>query len=206
MLGFFPSDLPVKNLDLLGSGSTRMPAMKRVALGALVVGLVTACGPSMEADHVKTPDELLADQEAAGDEQLKNQKKSDDYDNTSPGTTDEDTRRAWDTKQGGIELHRASISAESCPQSIDDKKVPKGKATLVLTFGNDGHVKTATISDPYGENTNIGKCVLRAMKAIIVPAYQGAEQVINWEVDLTGGKKSGPVGGEPKEDEKTDKK
>jgi len=180
--------------------------MKRVVLGALVVGLVTACGPSMDADHVKTPDELLADQEAAGDEQLKQQKKSDDYDNTSPGTTDEDKRRAWDTKQGDIELHRASHSAESCPESINDKKVPKGRATLALTFANDGHVKTATISEPYGEDTNVGKCVLRAMKAIIVPAYQGEEQVINWEVDLTGAKKSGPVGGEPKEDEKSDKK
>jgi len=179
--------------------------MKRVALGALVVGLVTACGPSMEADHVKTPDELLADQEAAGDEQLKNQKKSDDYDNTSAAMTDEDKRRGWDTKQGDIELHRASLSAESCPQSITEK-VPKGKATLAITFGNDGHVKSATISAPYGEDTNIGKCVLRAMKAIIVPAYQGPEQVINWEIDLTGGKKSGPVGGEPKEDDKSDKK
>jgi hypothetical protein len=181
-----------------------MLAMKCVALGALVVGLVTACGPSMEADHVKTPDELLAEQEAAGDEQLKNQKKSDDYDSTSPGTTEEDQRRAWDTKQGSIELHRASISAESCPQSITEK-VPKGKATLAITFSNDGHVKSATISPPYGEDTNIGKCVLRAMKAIIVPAYQGPEEVINWEIDLTGGKKSGPVGGE-KEDDKSDKK
>jgi len=57
--------------------------MTRVALGALVLGWVTACGPSMEADHVKTPDELIADQEAAGDEQLKNQKKTGDYDDTS---------------------------------------------------------------------------------------------------------------------------
>src|SRR4051812_36697073 len=130
-----------------------MPGMTRVALGILGVGLVTACGPSMEADHVKTPDELLADQEAAGDEQLKNQKKSGDYDDTSPGTTDEDKRRGWDTKQGDIELHRASLSAESCPQSITEK-VPKGKATLAITFGNDGHVKAATISDPYGEDTN----------------------------------------------------
>lgn len=180
--------------------------MKRVVLGALVVGLVTACGPSMEADHVKTPDELLADQEAAGDAQLKNQKKSDDYDDAPSGTTDEEQRRGWDAKQGDIELHRASHSAESCPESINDKKVPKGKATLALTFSNDGHVKEATISDPYGEDTNVGKCVLRAMKAIIVPAYQGPEQVINWEIDLTGAKKSGPVGGEQKDDDKSDKK
>ena len=68
------------------------------------------------------------------------------------------------------------------------------------------HVKTVTISEPYGEDTTIGKCVLRAMKAIIVPAYQGSEQVINWEIDLTGGKKSGPVGGAAAEDGAGDKK
>jgi hypothetical protein len=43
--------------------------------------------------------------------------------------------------------------------------------------------------------------VLRALKAIIVPAYEGSEQTLNWEIDLTGKKKSGPVGGEPKEEE-----
>jgi hypothetical protein len=182
-----------------------MRRMKRVVLGAFVVGLVTACGPSMEADHVKTPDELIAEQEAEGDKQLKNQKDSSDYDTSSVGQTDEDKRRGWDTKQADIELHRASHSAESCPESITEK-IQKGKATLAITFANDGHVKTATISDPYGEDTTIGKCVLRAMKAIIVPAYQGGEQTINWEIDLTGGKKSGPVGGAAPEDGAGDKK
>ncbi|MES1186765.1 MAG: hypothetical protein ABUL60_23330, partial [Myxococcales bacterium] len=84
--------------------------MKRVVLGAFVVGLMTACGPSMEADHVKTPDELIAEQEAAGAEQMKKQKDSSDYDTSSVGQTDEDKRRGWDTKQAGIELHRSSHS------------------------------------------------------------------------------------------------
>ena len=48
----------------------------------------------------------------------------------------------------------------------------------------------------------MGKCVLRAMKAIIVPAYEGGEQTVNWEIDLSGGKKSGPVGGEAPEADK----
>ena len=171
-----------------------MRAMQRVVLSALVLGWVTACGPSMEADHVKTPDELIAEQEAAGAEQMKNQKSSADYDDASVGKTDEDKRRGWDTKQADIELHRAANSAESCPQSIAEKST-KGRASIVLTFANDGHVKTATISAPYGEDTPLGKCVLRAMKAIIVPAYEGTEETANWEIDLTGGKKSGPVGG-----------
>jgi hypothetical protein len=186
-----------------------MPAMKRVVLGAFVVGLMTACGPSLEADHVKTPDELIAEQEAAGAEQMKNQKNSGHYDDAS-GQTDEDKRRGWDFKQADIELHRASRSAESCPESIQEKttkgKPPAlAKATLTLTFANDGHVKTATIA-PYEEDSPMGKCVLRAMKAIIVPAYEGSEQAVNWEVDLSGGKKSGPVGGEVPEGDKADKK
>jgi len=180
-----------------------MPAMKRVVLGAFVLGLMTACGPSLEADHVKTPDELIAEQEAAGAEQLRNQKKGSDYDDASGGQTDEDKRRGWDTKQAGIELHRASRSAESCPESITEK-FQKGKATLALTFANDGHVKSATIA-PYEADSAIGKCVLRAMKALIVPSYEGSEHTENWEVDLTGGKKSGPGGGEVDPDEKSDK-
>lgn len=154
----------------------------------------------MEADHVKTPDELIADQEAAGAEQEKNTRQASDYDTTNE-KTDEDKRRGWDQKQGDIEMHRAANSAESCPASITEK-IQKGMATVAVTFSNDGHVKSATISDPYGEDTAIGKCVLRALKAIIVPAYEGSEQTLNWEIDLTGKKKSGPVGGEPKEDEK----
>jgi hypothetical protein len=174
--------------------------MNRVALGAFVLGLITACGPSMEADHVKTPDELIAEQEAAGAEQLKNERDNDAYDSTSD-TTDEDKRRGWDAKQGELEMSRAANSAESCPESVTEKS-PKGKATVAVTFGNDGHVKSVTIGEPYGEDTAVGKCVLRALKAIIVPAYQGSEETLNWEIDLTGAKKSAPVGGAAADDAK----
>jgi hypothetical protein len=174
--------------------------MQRVALSAVVLSLMTACGPSMEADHVKTPDELIAEQEAAGAEQMKNQKNSADYDETKDAT-DEDKRRGWDAKQGDIEMSRAVHSAESCPESVTEK-APKGKATVAVTFGNDGHVKQATSSDPYGENTQVGKCVLRALNAIIVPAYVGDQVTLNWEIDLTGKKKSGPVGGAKSEEQK----
>jgi hypothetical protein len=178
--------------------------MQRVALGALVLGLMTACGPSMEADHVKTPDELIAEQEQAGAEQLKTEKNSGDYDDVK-GETDEDRRRGWDKKQADIEMSRAANSAESCPDSVTEKS-PKGKATVAVTFGNDGHVKNATITEPYGEGTAVGKCVLRALKAIIVPAYQGSEETLNWEIDLTGAKKSAPVGGAVDEDAAGDAK
>ncbi len=179
-----------------------MPAMRAAILGFCVVGLV-ACGPNMEADHVKTPDELIAEEEAKGAEMMKNQRDSGDYDTASAGETDEDKRRGWDEKQGDIEMHRAANSAETCTGAVTEK-VQKGKAAVTVTFSNDGHVKSATIGEPYGEETAVGKCVLRAMKAVIVPSYQGEEKTLNWEIDLTGAKdgKSGPVGGSAPEDEK----
>jgi len=168
--------------------------MQRLVLGVILVGFVVGCGPSLEADHVKTPDELIAEEEAKGEEHLRNQRNSADYDSASAGETEEDKRRGWDEKQADLEMRRAARSAESCPDAITEK-VEKGRASVALTFANDGHVKNATISAPYTEDSAIGKCVLRAMKAVIVPAYQGAQQTVNWEVDLTGEKKSGPAGG-----------
>jgi hypothetical protein len=69
------------------------------------------------------------------------------------------------------------------------------KASVTLVFANDGHVKSLTVGPPYDENA-VGKCVQRALNAVIVPAYQGGEHTLDWEIDLTGNKKSGPVGGE----------
>jgi len=188
--------------------------MQQRYLGLFALVLV-ACGGSNEGG-VKTPDQILAEQEALGEEQLNKQRNGKDYADSSD-TTDEERKREWDTKQADLELHRAAHSAETCPDSvvlgdanIDPKtgKPPKGskapvkgkdtKAHVSLLFANDGHVKTLTVSPPYDEN-NVGKCVQRALNAVIVPAYVGAEHTEEWEIDLTGGKKSGPVGG-PKDD------
>jgi len=177
--------------------------MKRLALG-IVSTLVLGCGPSLEPDRVKTPDEIVAEQEAMGGEQLANERNADDYDD-STGATEDEKKRQWDARQADLELRRAARSAESCPESVTEK-APKGRAAVTLVFANDGHVKTATIAEPYSEDNAVGKCVLRAMKAVIVPAYEGSEQTMNWEVDLTGAKKSGPAGGEAKEGESADAK
>ncbi|MEO6600203.1 MAG: hypothetical protein ABIQ16_10050 [Polyangiaceae bacterium] len=174
---------------------------------------LVACGGSNSAGEVKTPDQLLADQEALGDEQLKKERDAKDNVDTS-GSTEEEKKREWDDKQAGLELHRAAHSAETCPDSIvegdkaiDPKtgKPPKGskaptkgkdtKASVTIVFANDGHVKTLTVGAPYDENV-VGKCVQRAINSVIVPAYNGPEHTEEWEIDLTGGKKSGPVGGE----------
>jgi hypothetical protein len=185
--------------------------MQQRYLGLLALALV-ACGASNSGDEVKTPDQLLADQEKLGDEQLQKERTSNSHEDTS-GSTDEEKKREWDDKQADLELHRAAHSAETCPdsvvegdKSIDPKtgKPPKGskpapkvkdtKATATILFANDGHVKSLTVSAPYDENP-VGKCVQRAINAVIVPAYQGPEHTLEWEIDLTGGKASGPVGG-----------
>jgi len=170
---------------------------------------IVACA-SNEPGEVKSPDQILAEQEALGDEQLKKEKASKAYVDTSE-STEEEKKREWDAKQADLELHRAAHSAETCPESvlegdktIDPKtgKPPKGskpaakgkdtKASVSITFANDGHVKSLTVSPPYDENP-VGKCVQRALNAVIVPAYNGAEHTEDWVIDLTGGKKSGPA-------------
>jgi hypothetical protein len=182
--------------------------MQQRYLGLLALVLV-ACAESGPGE-VKSPDQILAEQEALGDEQLKKQRASTATTDTS-GSTEEEKKREWDAKQADLELHRAAHSAETCPDSvvegdknIDPKtgKPPKGskapskgkdtKASVSILFANDGHVKSLTVAAPYDENA-VGKCVQRALNAVIVPAYVGSEHTEEWVIDLTGGKKSGPA-------------
>ena len=161
-----------------------MRGMKRVTLGcSLAVALLVAgCGPSYGGQDAKTPDEIVAEQEALGAQQIEKEKQQ-DY--SGPvGETDLEKKSKWDKKQVEMELTRATRSAVTCPGSVTEK-APKGVAPISLTFGNDGHVKKSTIGSPY-EETAVGQCVLRAMTAVIVPAYEGPEQTVEWEVDLTG--------------------
>lgn len=182
--------------------------MQQRYLGLFALALV-ACGGGNSAGEVKTPDQILAEQEALGDEQLKKQRNNNDYIDTSE-STEEEKKREWDAKQAELELRRAARSAETCPESVAEGEAPldpkaKGKkpvakpkvkdtkATVSITFANDGHVKSLTVSPPYDENV-VGKCVQRAINSVIVPAYKGAEHTEEWDIDLTGAKKSGPVG------------
>ncbi len=168
---------------------------------AVVVG---ACGPSYGGQDVKTPDQLVDEQEQLGDQQLKKERNSSDYADTA-GPTEDEKSREWDDKQSDLELKRATRSAETCPDSVAEQdkdakgkakpKQTEGMAKLSITFANDGHVKSLTTSPPYDENA-VGKCVQRAINAVVVPAYKGPEHTVDWQVDLSGNKKSGPVGGD----------
>jgi hypothetical protein len=178
--------------------------MEQRYFGLLALALA-ACGPSYSSGQgVKTPDELIAEQEQLGDQQLKNERNSADYADTS-GPTEDEKIREWDDKQSDLEMKRAARSAETCPDSVTEQdkdakgkakpKATEGMAKLTIVFANDGHVKSLTTAPPYDENA-VGKCVQRAINAVVVPAYKGAEHTLEWQIDLSGGKKSGPVGGD----------
>ena len=152
--------------------------------------LFAACGVDEHQD-VKSADSWLAEQEQEGAKQMAEEKKlrgsGDD-----PQTTEDEKKREWDDKQATLELKRAARSAETCPESVTEK-APKGRATVTLTFANDGRVKDSKISSEYAESA-VGTCVLRAMGNVIVPAYTGEEHTVEWEIDLTGKKQSGAKG------------
>ncbi len=184
----FPADCKFETPALI---SVRM---MRAMLGAVAMTLlVSSCGVDEHQD-VKSADAWLAEQEKQGGQQLAEQKRNSSS-ATEPEETEDEKLREWDEKQADLELKRAARSAETCPESVTEK-APKGTATVTLLFTNDGRVKESKINDVYAENA-VGKCVLRALSSVIVPAYKGPEHTLEWEVDLTGAKvkKSGPKGG-----------
>lgn len=173
--------------------------MKRLVF-ALLGASALACGPGLDAERPKTPDEIAAEQERLGAEQ---EKKASYYDTGSTGESDEEKKAEWDDSYANLELRRASRSAETCPDSVTEKS-PKGKAHVTLVFDNDGHVKESKVDEPYAD-TAVGKCVLRAMGAVIVKNFSGSPKTVEYEIDLTGGKKSQRIGGEAKEGEAEEK-
>jgi hypothetical protein len=163
---------------------------RHVLASILTTAWLVACSTA-SPDHVKTSDEWLNEQEQEGAKMQKDKKQNEGaYD--EPTTTEDEKKREWDDKQSDLELKRAARSAETCPESVTEK-APKGKATVTLLFANDGRVKESKISDQYADNA-VGKCVLRAMGSVIVPAYNGSEHTVEWEIDLTGAKKSSAAG------------
>ena len=168
-----------------------MPRMKSFVVGVSLFALplflptLGGCGgPSSEGQDVKTPDELIAEQEAqAVEDEKKRKTQNESYDDNVEQTEDEKARE-WDETGADRALKQAARSAETCPDSVTEK-APKGTGTVTLVFKNDGNVKTSEIAAPYAD-TPVGECVLRAMGAVIVPSYTGSEKQVTWEVDLNG--------------------
>ncbi|MBM4362516.1 MAG: hypothetical protein FJ104_07530, partial [Deltaproteobacteria bacterium] len=97
------------------------------SLSACTLLLAVACGPSYEGQGVKTPDELIEEQEALAAEDEKNKKDTGrDYVGEE---TDAEKKRGFDRKQSKMELARATRSAESCPGVVaeqEGKDKPRG--------------------------------------------------------------------------------
>lgn len=153
-------------------------------LGLLVSGCFSA-----EPQGVKTPDEIVAEQEAMGAEQLEEEKTA------TPVMEDEETdsekAAKFDKKQAKLELQRAARSAATCPDSLpeeEQKTAPRGTAEVEIWFENSGAVRKATLAPPHAD-TPVGACILRAMEAIIVPAFTGEVVQISWKIELNEKKK-----------------
>ena len=155
----------------------------RTACLVSVLGLTVACG-GYAGDRAKTPDEIVEEEERLAEEDARNREAR----GTAPVGDEElevDKKAKFDVRQSKIELKRAARSAVTCPGSIGtEEKMAAQKAVVTLTFGNDGNVKNASIDSNF-KDTKIGTCVLRAMKAVIVPPFSGQEVQADWEIDFT---------------------
>jgi len=136
----------------------------------LLSSVAIGCGTSY-TQTVKSPDEIVAEQEQLGAEQEKNKDAHDTGSNA--GELDSEKRKKFDDRQADIEVNRAVRSAETCPGVVESG--PYGTASVSITFKNDGHVMAdkSTIDTQYAEKP-IGECVLRAINAVIVPSFVGA--------------------------------
>jgi len=100
--------------------------------------------------------------------------------------TDSEKAAKFDKKQAKLELQRAARSAATCPDSLPEeeaKTAARGTAEVELWFENSGAVKKATLAPPHAD-TPVGACILRAMQAIIVPAFTGEIVQIKWKIEL----------------------
>ena len=153
----------------------------RTAILILASCLLSACGPSY-TQTVKSPEEMLAEQEALADEQARKSKEQSNYDSGSDTTASEQAEK-FDEKYTDMEISRAVRSAVTCPGVSGQG--PYGEAKVSITFNNDGHViaDKTTISEPFAGTAN-GDCVLRAMNAIITKNFVGQPETKELTIKL----------------------
>lgn len=156
--------------------------MRFVVLSSL--GLLLSACFSADPQGVKSPDEIVAEQEAMGAEQLKEEQMA------TPIMDDEETESErvakFDKKQAKLELQRAARSAATCPDSLPEEEAanaPRGTAEVEIWFENSGAVQKATLAPPHAD-TPVGACILRAMEAIIVPRFTGEIVQVKWKIEL----------------------
>jgi hypothetical protein len=146
--------------------------------------MCVACG-GVATEPAKTPDDIVAEEEQAAIADQRERETADVGGGGGDEELDADKKQKFDVRQSQIELKRAARSAVTCPGSIGAaEKLPSNTAMVTLTFSNDGHVKEATIDEAFSK-TKVGTCVLRAMKAVVLPPYAGPEVQVDWEIDFT---------------------
>jgi hypothetical protein len=151
----------------------------------LVVLFVSSCALSANPQGVKTPEEIVAEQEALGEEQLAEENETGSL--MEAEETESEERAKFDKAQAKLELQRAARSAATCPDSLpeDQKKAAKrGIAEVEIWFDPSGTVRKAELAPPHAE-TPEGACIMRAMKAVIVPAFVGEVVQVKWKIDLS---------------------
>lgn len=169
----------------------RTPILLSVALSVFVAVSLGGCALEAKSQGAKTPDEIIAEQEAMGAEQMKEEESHETV--VDDEETDLEKAKQFDKKQAKLELQRAGRSAETCPESLPEEeqaKAPRGTAEVELWFDNNGSVKKAELAPPHAD-TPVGACILRAMKAVIVPAFTGEIVQIKWKIDLSKKVKQG---------------
>ena len=155
--------------------------------------MISACGPSYGGQDVKTPDQLVEEQDQLEQADQKNKKARGVDETYSSEETDAEKKREFDRKQVDLELKRATRSAESCPGVVAEMEKkgehPRGETKVSISFQEDGTVRQVSIPSPF-DGTPIGDCVIRAYKAVIVPPYTGGEQIVDWDVVLKDASKT----------------
>jgi cell division protein FtsN len=172
-----------------------MRAMKR--LSTAIALLISACGPSYGGQDVKTPDQLVEEQDQLEQADQKNKKARGADETYSSEETDSEKKREFDRKQTKMELQRATRSAETCPGVVAEQEKkgehPRGETKVSISFQEDGTVRQVSIPSPF-DGTPLGECVIRAYKAVIVPPYVGGEQIVDWDVSLKDAPKTADKG------------
>jgi hypothetical protein len=172
--------------------------MKRLCIALATVlssTVLAACGASNGDQGVKTPDQLVDEQDQLEkqDEAKAKARGTDDSAALATEDTDVEKKKEFDHKQVDLELKRATRSAESCPGVVaeEEKKGehPRGDTRVSITFHEDGTVGQVVIPSPF-DGTPIGECVVRAYKVVIVPPYKGGDQIVDWDISLKDQPKS----------------
>ncbi len=95
--------------------------------------------------------------------------------------------KAGPNNEAEIALKRAARQANgNCGGAKDaDGKAPGpfGKSMVTVTLGRNGHSKSATV-DSSLDGKPAGNCVVQAFSNLTYAPWAGADQTVQWEVDL----------------------